>query len=207
MIENKLRKDYLEGLIEEPGDVLRFMRESENVRSDICPSVGKEIGKYLYFMVLLTHSQRILEVGTSIGYSTSWLAMAAGKTGGMVDAVEASERLLREAEANFRELGLDGRIRCRLGFGEDVLPELEDGYDLIFIDGATRSYEALYELGLEKLRPGGLMIFEDVLFAAFAKRRAQKTLMDGFNRMVQEDSRVEKSFLNVGDGILLCLKK
>ena len=207
MIENKLKKEYIDSVIREPYQVLEFMRESEKVRSDICPSIGKEIGQFLYFMAIFSKSRRILEVGTSIGYSTSWLAMAARENGGMVDTVEVAGRLIREAESNFKELKLDSFIRCHQGYGEEILPALKKGYDLIFIDGATKSYEALYDQGLKMVKKGGLLIFEDVLFAAMAKRDIQKERMDAFNRLVMDDPRVEKSFLNVGDGLLLCMKK
>lgn len=200
------KERYVLSFIEEPLGIQTFLRESEAKRNDICPSVGKEIGQFLNFLVCLTKSQRIIEIGTSIGYSTLWLALGAKATGGHVHSIEASPRLFKEAKENISKSGLADYITLHEGLGETVLPTLEGSYDLIFIDGATKSYEAQYEIGLGLLKKGGLFVFEDVLFACTGKRKAQKEVMGAFNEKIKKDKRVITSMLNIGDGIMLCMK-
>ncbi|MDD2370753.1 MAG: O-methyltransferase [Firmicutes bacterium] len=207
MKNHKAKIDYLNNIIDEPLDIMRFLRESEDLRDDICPSVGKEIGNFLYFMAINTNSKRIVEVGTSIGYSTSWLGLAAKKINGHVTTIEISERLINEAKFNLKLLDLDDNITFIKGRGEKVINELPDEIDMIFIDGATKSYLELYEISLSKLKKGGLLIFEDILFSVSGKREIQKEMMNDFNIKIKNDNRIEKSFLNIGDGLLLCLKR
>ncbi len=194
-------------IIEEPKTVMGFIRQSEELRDDICPSVGKEIGNFLHFLIISTNSKKILEVGTSIGYSTSWLALAAKKVNGHVETIEKAERLINEAKNNIDLMNLSEFVTFYHGDGEIVIPELMDQYDLIFIDGATKSYNELYEISLKKIKSGGLLIFEDILFSVSGKRNIQKEIMNEFNLKVKNDNRIEKSYLNIGDGLLLCLKR
>lgn len=207
MKSHNKQNNYIENIINEPSDIMSFLRESENFRDDICPSVGKEIGKFLYILVLITKSKKIIEVGTSIGYSTSWLGLAAKKNRGHVYTIEVSERLINEAELNLKLMKLDNNITFIKGLGEEVIPKLADSFDLIFIDGATKSYEQLYEISLAKLKKGGLLIFEDILFSVSGKRKIQRKMMNDFNMKISNDKRIEKTFLNIGDGLLLCFKK
>lgn len=207
MIDHKSKLDYIEKIIDEPLEVMSFIKKSEELRDDICPSIGKEIGSFLNLLAISTNSKKILEVGTSIGYSTSWLALAAKKTNGHVDTIEKANRLISEAEINIKLMKLSDYVTFYQGNGELVIPELKDEYDLIFIDGATKSYNELYEISLKKLKTGGLLIFEDILFSVSGKRNIQKEMMNEFNVKVKNDNRIEKSYLSIGDGLLLCFKR
>lgn len=205
--DNKLKLDYIEKIIDEPIEVMSFIKQSEELRDDICPSIGKEIGGFLHLLAISTNSKKILEVGTSIGYSTAWLALAAKKTNGHVETIEKAERLIFEAENNIKLMKLSDYVTFYHGNGESIITELKDDYDFIFIDGATKSYNELYEISLKKLKAGGLLIFEDILFSVTGKRTIQKEIMNEFNFKVKSDNRIEKSYLSIGDGLLLCFKR
>lgn len=207
MIEHKQKSEYVDKIIDEPKAVMEFIRLSEELRDDICPSVGKEIGNFLYFLAVLTKSKKILEVGTSIGYSTSWLAMAAKKNSGQLETIESAERLILEAQNNIKLMELSEYVNFHHGYGEDIIPGFIENFDFIFIDSATKSYDLLYEISLNKLRQGGLLIFEDILFSVTGKRKIQKEIMNKFNIKVKNDNRVEKTYLNIGDGLLICFKR
>lgn len=207
MTDHRRKSDYIENIIDEPNDVLGFIRQSEVLRDDICPSVGKEIGNFLHFLAVSTKCVKLLEVGTSIGYSTAWLAMAAEKNNGHLITIEASERLIFEAKNNINLMGLSEHVTFIQGLGEKVISDLNEDFDFIFIDSSTKSYNDLYEICLKKLKTGGLMIFEDILFSVTGKRNIQKEIMNEFNIKVNNDNRIEKSFLSLGDGLLLCFKR
>jgi caffeoyl-CoA O-methyltransferase len=205
--DHKRKSDYIDKIIDEPKAVMEFIRQSEELRDDICPSVGKEIGSFLYFLAVSTHSKKLLEVGTSIGYSTAWLAMAAEKNKGHLETIESAERLIIEAQNNIKLMDLSEHVTFYHGNGETIIPDLNDSFDFIFIDSATKSYDELYEISLKKLKTGGLLIFEDILFSVTGKRNVQKEMMNKFNNKVKNDNRIEKSYLNIGDGLLLCFKR
>lgn len=207
MTEYNHKLNYIDKIIDEPLEVMGFIKQSEDIRGDICPSIGKEIGGFLHLLAISTNSKKILEVGTSIGYSTSWLALAAKKTNGHVETIEKADRLISEAKNNIKIMNLSKYVTFYHGNGESIIPDLNDDYDFIFIDGATKSYNELYEISLKKLKTGGLLIFEDILFSVSGKRNIQKEIMNEFNIKVKNDNRIEKSFLSIGDGLLLCLKR
>ena len=207
MTDLKRKKEYIENIINEPYDVMGFIRQSELVRDDICPSVGKEIGSFLHFLVLATNSKKIVEVGTSIGYSTSWLAIAAKKNGGHVNTIEIAERLINEAKVNIKLMNLSEIVTFHHGLGEKIIQNFDEPVDFIFIDGATKSYDQLFEISINKLKSGGLLVFEDVLFSVSGKREIQKEMMNEFNIKLKNDNRVETSFIGLGDGLLLCYKR
>lgn len=200
------KEKYTMSYIIEPLALQAFIRESEDVRNDICPSVGKEIGKLLYFLVRLTKSKKILEIGTGIGYSTMWLAIGAKENEGRVYTIEVSKRLKTEAENNIDSAKLRKYVSFYEGFGEELLDTLSGNYDFIFIDSSTKSYDILYEKSLSLLRSGGLLVFEDVLFACAGKRKVQRDTMSAFNKKISEDKRIINSLLNIEDGIMLCMK-
>jgi predicted O-methyltransferase YrrM len=104
-------------------------------------------------------------------------------------------------------MNLSDYVTFHHGFGEKLIPGLDDNFDFIFIDSATKGYENLFEICLNKLRKGGLLIFEDILFSVTGKRNIQKEIMNEFNIKVKNDNRIEKSYLNIGDGLLLCFKR
>lgn len=207
VIEHKQKSDYIDKIIDEPKEVMKFIRESEELRDDICPSVGKEIGSFLYFLAVSTNSRKIMEVGTSIGYSTAWLAMAAETNKGHLETIESAERLILEAQNNIKLMNLSEYVIFHHSYGEDIIPILDEDFDFIFIDSATKGYENLFEICLKKLKTGGLLIFEDILFSVTGKRNVQKEMMNEFNIKVKNDKRIEKTYLNIGDGLLLCFKR
>lgn len=197
---------YLATLMSEPFALQGFLRESVRVRRDICPSVGMEIGGFLRFLIELTNSRSILEVGTSIGYSTSWLALGAKTTGGHVDTIEMSERLQIEAKRNLDAMSLSPWTTCHLGRGQEVIPGLEKTFDLIFVDGATADYPELFAVAIKNLRKGGILVFEDILFAVSGKRVAQRRAMEEFNRQLISDPRIKTTPISIEDGLMLCQK-
>lgn len=207
MTDHKRKLNYIDKIIDEPIEVMSFIKKSEDLRDDICPSIGKEIGSFLHLMAISTNSRKILEVGTSIGYSTSWLALAAKKINGHVDTIEKANRLISEAKNNIKLMKLSEYVTFYQGNGELVIPDLKSEYDFIFIDAATKSYDELYEISLKKLKTGGMLIFEDILFSVSGKRNIQKEMMNEFNIKVKNDNRIEKSYLSIGDGLLLCYKR
>lgn len=140
----------------------RFLEEARNSWSDM--NVPYEDGKTLYSLVLKGRFKNILEIGTSTGHSTIWLAWAASKTGGRVTTIEINQERHEKALANFKKAGLNSYIDARLGDAHQLVPRLRGPYDFIFCD-ADKDWYLQYFLDLEaKISPGGCFTAHNVLW-------------------------------------------
>jgi caffeoyl-CoA O-methyltransferase len=142
--------------------VSRFLEEARNTWSDL--NVPYEDGKTLYSLVLKGRFKNILEIGTSTGHSTIWLAWAASKTGGKVTTIEINRERHEKALANFKKAGVASYIDARLADAHQLVPRLSGPYDFIFCD-ADKEWYLQYFLDLEaKISPKGCFTAHNVLW-------------------------------------------
>lgn len=161
-------------------------------------NITPDTGEFLAVLVKTVNARRILEVGTSNGYSTLWLTDAIGPAG-MVTTIERAPAKVAMARANFARAGLAGRIDQREGDAGDILRELDDGaYDLLFLDSLRTAYVAWWPDLKRVLRPGGLLVVDN------ATSHAQE--MAGFTATVRADSDFTTSLVAVGKGEFLAVK-
>jgi predicted O-methyltransferase YrrM len=161
-------------------------------------NITPDTGDFLAVLVKATGARRILEVGTSNGYSTLWLADAAGDTGA-VTTVERSAAKIALARANFAQAGLAARIDQREGDAGDILRELDDGaYDLLFLDSLRSAYLTWWPDLKRLLRSGGLLVVDN------ATSHPQE--MADFTAAVRADSGFTTSLVPVGKGEFLAVK-
>jgi len=125
--------------------------------------VPYEDGETLHRLVVEGQHKNILEIGTSTGHSTVWLAWAAAKTGGKVTTLEIDERRRRQALANLEKAGLSAYVDSRLGNAHDLVKALPGPFDFVFSD-ADKDWYLQYFLDLDpKLSPGGCFTAHNVL--------------------------------------------
>ena len=129
--------------------------------SDDFWNVSRENGQFLSFLAQAAGARRVLEVGTSNGYSALWFAQAVAPTGGHVDSLEADRGRHEEARRNVAESGLGAFVTLHHGDALQILPTLPGPFDLVFLDADKPQYAAYARLALPKLRPGGLLIGDD----------------------------------------------
>jgi predicted O-methyltransferase YrrM len=153
---------YLKGLTP-ARDALLTRLEAYAERHGV-PIVGPEVGRLLHILAGSIGAKRVLELGTAIGYSTIWLARAVAENGGTVVTVEGRDEMADRAEANLREAGLADRVEIVRGMAEDVVPEMEGPFDLIFNDVDKVLYPVLLPMLVELLRVGGLLVTDNVLW-------------------------------------------
>lgn len=192
-------------------DILRRLREETAKRDDASMQISPELGQLLGFMIGLTGAREVLELGTFTGYSALAMARALPDDGRLV-ACDGNETAHGLARRYWEEGGVADKIELRVGECADSLAELfEEGaqarFDFAFIDADKPGYAHYFECGLELVRPGGMMIFDNVLMTGDVvnaePRRKYTASVQAFNERLLADQRVEISMLPVGDGITM----
>jgi caffeoyl-CoA O-methyltransferase len=156
--------------------------------------------------------RQILEIGTYTGYSA--LCMAEGlQPGGTLHTIDINEELEERVRGYFAESGYGESIKLHIGNALEIIPTIEATFDLVFIDADKINYGRYYDLVIDKVRPGGYIIADNVLWSGKVLEKYRKKLdedtqavMD-FNRQVQQDARVENLLLPVRDGLMIARKK
>lgn len=178
------------------------------------PVITPEVARLLVVLGKMIKPVRILEVGTAIGYSAILLAGVL-VPGGRIDTIERHEAMLLKARENIKKAGLENSISVIAGDAQEVLQCLDKQYDMIFLDAAKGQYPEFLPECLRMLKPGGLLVSDNVLFKGMVASdelivRRKKTIV---NRMrtyldsICEDPRLDTSILPVGDGVALSYKR
>lgn len=188
----------LRAFLEDLADLGRQHDAEEPEHSKRFLNIAPETGRLLAILVRAIRAGQILEVGTSNGYSTIWLAWAAASTDGHVTTIERSASKIAMARANLERAGMAGRVTVREGLALDVLGGLRGPYDLIFLDADRPNYLAYLRRAVALLRPGGLLVTDNVVSHANELRE--------FLHAVQSDPVLETVVLPLGNGQSLTYK-
>jgi caffeoyl-CoA O-methyltransferase len=169
-------------------------------------------GRLLAMISQLMRPQRVLEIGTYTGYSALCLAEGLAE-GGQLHTLEVNEELADRIRAYIAEAEMNDQVFLHVGEALQLIPTFEESWDLVFIDADKRNYCNYYELVLPRMRPGGLLLADNVLWsgkvvADTGKKPDKDTaaLLE-FNQRVQNDPRVENVLLPVRDGLMMVRKK
>lgn len=168
-------------------------------------------GAYLSMISRMIRPERILEIGTYTGYSAICLAQGLSKTGKLI-TIDVNEELEKMVRGFFRESDRNEQIDFRIGNALELIPGIEDTFDLVFIDADKRNYSAYFDLVIEKVRPGGFILADNVLWSGkvtdLEKNKDLDTkLIHEFNEKVNHDPRVTTMLLPLRDGIMMIQKK
>ncbi len=167
-------------------------------------------GKLLDLMSTLLRPRRILEIGTFMGYSALCLAQGLAE-GGRLHTIELREADADRAAEYFRRANRQDRILLHRGNALAIIPALDEVWDMVFIDADKVSYAEYYRMVLPSVRPGGLIIADNVLFHGQVldlpvEGKSAKAIQ-AFNELVAADHTVDKVMLTVRDGLFLIRKK
>jgi len=170
---------------------------------------GPVLGGFLRMFSQMLSPDRILEIGTYTGYSAINLARGL-KPDGKLITIEINEELRATALSFFTKAGVDHQIELINGNALEVIPTLNDSFDLVFLDALKDDYPRYYELVLDKLVPGGYIIADNVLWSGKVLDDPipdeTTRIIHCFNQMVRVDERVENLLLPVRDGLMLIKK-
>jgi predicted O-methyltransferase YrrM len=193
-----------------PGEVLQE-NELESIASNkqVHMISGQVQGKLLEFISSMIRPQKVLEIGTFTGFSALCLVKGL-QTGGILHTIEIREEDAAFAARYFEKAGVAERIRLHVGNALDIIPQLNEQWDLVFIDADKVNYIEYYELTLPLLKPGGWILADNVLFHGQVLEEEIKgknaKAIQAFNEHVASDSRVEQVMLTVRDGLMLIRK-
>lgn len=172
---------------------------------------GAVQGRFLTMLTRIAGARRVLEIGTFTGYSATCFAYGLDE-GGMVDTLEINDELEDLIREGWRRAGTEDRITLHIGDARKTLETLEGPYDIVYMDANKREYCEYYDLVFDKVRPGGLILADDVLWDGKMWQdpmpRDKQTLgIAAFNDMVVADNRVESVILPWRDGLNIIRKK
>ena len=198
----------------EPPLLAQLTRETHLQTTMPRMSSGHLQGRFLSLLSQLINPQRILEIGTFCGYATLCLAEGLAADG-LIHTIEIDPEKESRIRRYVAAAGYKAQVKLHIGNALDVLPGLVDEvWDLVFIDADKRNNDAYFEAVIEQVRPGGLLIVDNVLWGSKVlpthelKAGDKDTpLVRAFNDKMARDPRVEPVFLPLRDGLLLLRRK
>jgi len=168
-------------------------------------------GNFLTFISKLIQPETILEIGTYTGYSALCLAKGLKEQGKLItiDINEESETI---AKKYFSKSGLESKIELIIGDAALIIPQLTTPLDLVFIDADKRNYARYFDLVIDKVKTGGVIIADNVLWSGKIldpdkNKDTDTQALIQFNKKIEQDSRIEKLLLPIRDGLFLMRKK
>ena len=171
---------------------------------------GPVQGQFLRMISQLVKPERILEIGTFTGYSAICLAGGLAP-GGILHTIEADPSYAEIAKQYFKKAKLEGKIVLHAGDALEIIPQLNETFDLVFIDAAKEHYSDYYHAVFEKVKPGGFILADNALWDGRVLEGASAKDPDTigiirFNEEIQLDARVENVLMSIRDGVMLICK-
>ncbi|UCS93512.1 O-methyltransferase [Echinicola marina] len=168
-------------------------------------------GKTLELFTKMQNPKTVLEIGTYTGYSAICMARGLSKDGRLI-TLDKNDELEDMVRGFFEKSGLSDQIDYKLGNALDIIPELNETFDMVFIDADKKNYINYYNLIIDKVSKGGLIMADNVLWSGKVLKdtsekidKDTKVIMD-FNDMIQSDPRVENVLFPIRDGIMMARK-
>jgi len=166
-------------------------------------------GKFLEFLSRMINPELILEIGTFTGYSAICLAKGL-KPGGKLYTIEINDEMSEFSHSYFCKAGAESKIVQLTGRAQEIIPALDLQFGLAYIDGDKREYAEYYKITLPRLRQGGIIIADNVLWGNKVLDRNTKDPQTRgiieFNELIRKDKNTEKLILPVRDGVMLIRK-
>lgn len=200
---------YAEQFTSQESEVLQqIRRECEQNRSDSSMLSGFFQGRVLSMFSKMVRPRRVLEIGTYLGYSALCFAEGLAE-GGKVITLDVQEDTNKMARDFATRAKYADRIDFRLGDAVEIIPQLDETFDLVFIDADKPNYTNYYNLIFDKVRPGGFIIADNVLWSGkvlLDEKDENTRALHEFNQMVLADKRVSIVLLPIRDGLMVVCK-
>ena len=209
-----------------PEDIQKYVEDHSGKESELLTELNREThqkvlmprmlsghlqGRVLSMISHMLKPQRILEIGTYTGYSAICLAEGLAENGLLI-TLDKNEEVEEMVRGYFEKAGLSDRVDYRIGDAMRLIPDIEGPFDLVFIDADKKNYLNYFNLVIEKVRIGGFIIADNVLWSGKVVQTEKKIDSDtqailDFNRSMEEDERVENVLLPIRDGLMVVRRK
>jgi predicted O-methyltransferase YrrM len=197
--------EYLDRLLPPSDDLLAEMEQHAAVNR--VPIADREVALFLEITARAINAKRALECGMAIGYSVIHLLRGMGHDGRVV-TIDPSDEMIASAEGYYGRAGVRDRVDLHKGYALDVIPTLNEAFDLVFIDAVKEEYRGYLDLALPKLRVGGVVICDNLLWGGqvagdirSADQKGSTEALREFNRYFVNHPQLRAEVLAVGDGL------
>jgi len=209
---NKELEDYILTHTENEEQVLKDLSRETHVKM-LRPRMlsGHLQGKFLKMICQMMNPKRVLEIGTYTGYSAISMAMGTSDDC-VIHTIDCNDELEYFTRKFIKQSGCENKIEFHIGEALDIIPKLEEDFDMVFIDADKRQYIEYFEAVLPKLKQGGFILADDVLWDGKVVDKVdpndkQTQGILAFNDHVQKDDRVENLMLPIRHGLMMIRKK
>jgi predicted O-methyltransferase YrrM len=207
-----------------PEALERFAEEHTKPESELLKELSRETyariympqmisghlqGQFLRIISLLVQPENILDIGTFTGYSSICLSSGL-QQGGKLFTIDVNEELKEMAERYFQRAGIRDKIEYMIGNAASIIPTLDVSFDIVFIDADKVNYSTYYDLVFDKVRSGGVILADNVLWSGKVVEDDQESetkALVAFSNKVQADNRVDNVLITQRDGLMLIRKK
>ncbi|TVR78442.1 MAG: O-methyltransferase [Chitinophagaceae bacterium] len=206
---NKNFQEYAENYSTDEDELLKKINRETHLKVPMPRMLSGHLqGIFLKMFSTALQPKCILEIGTYTGYSGICLAKGLSENGRLI-TIDINDELENMVRGYFKESGLERKIDYKLGNALDIIPELDIQPDLVFIDADKKNYLNYYKMIIDKLRPGGFILVDNVWWSGKVlneKKDKDTTAIHEFNEFVHHDKRVENFLLPIRDGIMILRK-
>ena len=200
---------YLEAHSDSENELLKRIDRETHLKETMPHMLsGHYQGRVLSLLSKLISPKRVLEIGTFTGYATLCLAEGLAAEG-LIHTIDINEELESRVRGYFDESGYVSRIHYHIGDAMEIIPTLDEPFDLVFIDADKKNNLNYYELVIDKMSSGGTILIDNVLWKGKVlddSNDKQTELILKLNKHIAADSRVEKVILPIRDGVFLIRK-
>ena len=197
--------EYLDRLLPAGDELLAEMEEY--AAENRVPIADREVALFLEITARAITARRALECGMAIGYSVIHLLRGMPADGRVV-TIDPSDTMIKAAEGFFSRAGLRERVDIHKGYALEVIPQLDETFDLLFIDAVKEEYRGYLDLALPRLRPGGVVICDNLLWGGQVAgeirsddQKASTEALRDFNQYFVNHPKLRAEVLAVGDGL------
>ncbi len=200
---------YCEQLSTPPSPILKELERETHLKT-LAPQMmsGHLQGHLLRLLCRLKQPQCVLEIGTFTAYATICLAEGL-PPGGLLHTIEANPEMAHIIKKFIHKAGLEERVQSHIGRAEEIIPELDQRFDFVFLDAGKLDYGMFYDLLIERVNPGGLILADNVLWSGKViqpTKDKDTAALHAFNEKINQDPRVENIILPIRDGLLIAQK-
>ena len=205
-ILNTKVEEYLADLLPKRDEVISEM-ERYAKRHDV-PIIGPVVARMIYLVAQISGAKRIFEMGSAIGYSTIWLARAAGPEA-EVYYTDGDPANAARARGYFKRAGVENSIQIMTGDAVNLIDQVPGEFDLIFIDVDKHQYPDALRKAVPRLRSGGLLLTDNVLWSGKVSRKStdgRTRAIQQFNKLIYSSSELFPIIIPLRDGVAVCRK-